>query len=367
MSAHPISARLAALLVLAAGLLAGLGVGAASPGHAAGTRGTTATTAQTPTTVATVPEPVVTAVQPPTVPASSLPGTGRPTVLLGDMNTPEQFVIGQLYQLALARLGYTVQLSRNDTVVGQRLAGLRSGTLDIYPEYLGEWNSQVAHLHRRFQTLRAAFAAGSAYARRHGFVLLPPTPFSDTKCVAVLTQYARANHVHSLTQLGRGGPIIFGAPIEFQSAPDGLPALRRVYHLTPDYVQPIAVGFQYWWLRTSNVQAAYCATTDPQLSGPAYVALQDPRRVFGHGNVVPVTTPHVLRVEGRPFRQAIERVDALLTLRAMRGLDAEIELGGHSPTAIAQQFLEGNGILPPSRYAPVPPTPTTSSSTTTAR
>jgi osmoprotectant transport system substrate-binding protein len=343
-----------ATLVLTGGLLIGLSTGAPSAGHA----GTTTTTA------ATVPEPVVTTVTQPTVPARSLPGTNKPTVRLGDGNTPEQFIIGQLYEVALQQQGYAVTLYRNIGEPHLRAAALAADTLDIYPEYLGEWNSQVARLHRRFHSLVQSLAAAKAYARRRGFVLLPPTPFSDTSCVAVLSQYAAQNNVYSIPQLAGGGPIIFGAPSVFQNAGDGVPALEHSYHLSPDYVQPIGAGLQYWWLRSGNVQAAFCATSDPQLAGPDYLQLRDPNRVFGHGNVIPVTTHHVLRIEGKKFETTIEKVDSLLTLQAMRGLNAEYELGGHSATEIAKQFLEGNGVLPPVRYAPVPTTTSPTSTTT---
>jgi glycine betaine/choline ABC-type transport system substrate-binding protein len=319
--------------------------------HAATTSTSTTTTTAATTTTAT--QPVVTVVNPPPVGTRRLPGTGRPPIELGDLASPQQFIIGQLYQLALQHEGYTIYLTRNVGVPAIRTAAVLHGTLDIYPESLGEWNSAIAHLHRRFATVRAAYRAASAYARSHGFVLLPPTPFSSTSCLAVLAQYAQAGHVHSLPQLARVGGVILGVPAEFAYINDGLPALERAYHLRPGYVQSIGIGLQYWWLDSGNVQAAYCNTTDPQLSGPDYVALSDPKHIFGHGNIVPVTTPRVLRREGPVFARTIERVDRLLTLRAMRGLNAEYSLSHDSSTAIAYQFLEGNGILPPSRFAPV--------------
>jgi glycine betaine/choline ABC-type transport system substrate-binding protein len=172
-----------AAVVMSAGLVVGLSTGAASAGHA-----NTATTG----TTATVPEPVVTTVVTPV--AKHLPGTGKPFVHLGDMNTPDQFIIGQLYQLALQQEGYTVILNRNISAPSLRVAGLKSHKLDLYPEYLGEWNSWIAHLHRRFPSLRASYAAGATYARKHGFELLQPTPYSYTSCVAVVAPYAHANH-----------------------------------------------------------------------------------------------------------------------------------------------------------------------------
>lgn len=348
---------LLATLVLAGGLLIGLNTGAADAGHPG-----TATTVTNAITTPTVPEPAVTTVTQPTLP--KLPGTGRPVVRLGDGNTPEQFIIGQLYMVALEQEGYKVTLYRNIGTPHLRAVALENNHLDLYPEYLGEWNSAVARLHRRFKTLRASLTAAREYARTRGFELLPPTPFSDTSCVAVLSQYAAANHIYSIPQLAHDGPIIFGAPIVFATGTDGVPALQHAYHLNPDYVQPISDGLQYRWLGTGNVQAAFCSTTDPALGGPKYVQLRDPKHVFGHGNVVPVTTAHVLRVEGKTFARTIEKIDSLLTQRAMRGLNAEDQLGGHLPTPIAQQFLAGNGILPRVRYAPVPTTTSTSATST---
>ena len=265
----------------------------------------------------------MTAVTTPTTPVDQLPGTGKPVVHLADGNVPEQFIIGQLYAIALTHEGYTVVLSRNLGPWNERVPALEYGTLDLYPEYLGAWNSRIAHLHRRFQTLSGSYGAGDAYARRHGVTLLPPTPFSDTSCVAVLSQYASENHVYSIPELARSGGIIFGAPLEFQNSADGVPALERGYRLHAGYLQSIAIGVQYWWLNTGNVDAAYCTTTDPMLANPKYVELTDPKHIFGWGNIVPVTTRHVLKVEGPAFRHTIEHIDALLTQRAMRGLNAE--------------------------------------------
>ena len=336
-------AGLAVALILSAGLIAGLGAGTASAGHA-----------RTGTTTATVPtQPAVTTVATPSTPATGLPGYNRPTVLLGDMNTPQQFVIGQLYKLALQQQGYTVSLSRNVGIIKVAQYALTERTLDLYPNYLGVWNSRVAHLHERFKTLSASYAAASGYAHAHGFVLLKPTPFSDTWGLAVTSEYAQQNHVRSIPELAHGTGIIIAAPLEFETGPDGLPALAKAYHLYPGSVQGIDVGSQYLWLQSGNVQAAWVDTTDARLGRTGFRELQDPKHVFGFGNVVPVTTPRALRREGPMFKQTIDEVDALLTLRAIRGLDYEASVERHNPADIAREFLQGYGIVPPTVYAPV--------------
>jgi len=344
-SARRAITALVAALTLSAGLIAGLGAGTASAGHARTAAGTTTATVPT--------QPAVTTVTTPTRPTTGLPGYQKPTVLLGDMNTPQQFVIGQLYKLALQQRGYTIALSRNIGIIKVAQQALREGTLDLYPNYLGEWNSRVAHLHQRFKTLSASYAAGSAYAHVHGFVLLKPTPFSDTSGLAVTSEYAQQNHVRSIPELARGTGVIIAAPRQFETGPDGLPALAKAYRLHPGFVQGILVGPQYMWLKSGNVQAAYVDTTDPSLGRPGFRVLKDPKHVFGFGNVVPVTTPKVLSLEGRVFKRTIDEVDALLTLRAIRGLDYEASVERHNPADIAREFLQGYGILPRTVYAPV--------------
>ncbi|HTW13085.1 MAG TPA: glycine betaine ABC transporter substrate-binding protein, partial [Solirubrobacteraceae bacterium] len=287
-----------------------------------------------------------------TTPANELPGFGKPPVLLGDMNTPEQFLLGALYSVALSQNGYSVEITHNIGTTEISQDALKQGSLDIYPEYLNVWNAQVAHVKARFATGEAAYVAGSAYAVAHGFQLLTPTPFSDTSGLVVTSQFARQNDIHSLTQLRKLPLLTYGIPPGFDLGPEGLRAAQRTYRFKPGYLQTIyELGDQYSWLNAGNVQVAYAGTTDPQLVGDQYTLLDDPEHVFGFGNIVPVTTPASVRKEGPAFVDIIDRVDALLTTSAMRGLNDEVEIEGHNPIGVAEQFLQGNGLLPPSRYS----------------
>jgi glycine betaine/choline ABC-type transport system substrate-binding protein len=305
----------------------------------------------TTTTAAT--QPVVTTVAQRPLAVQRLPGYKRPPILLGVLANrhPEQLIIGYLYKLALDQQGYRVRVDPNLGPPDVYLTAMKQGRLALYPEDLDEWDSAIAGDHRRFTTLRRALDTASRYAHKHGFRLLKPTPFSDTFAIAVTSRFARANHLRAIGDLSSLPNFRLG----FNSHVDqGLPAIDQAYGLTP-LVQGanVDIGRQYPRMASGNLQAAWANTTDPQLIGPTYRLLKDPQHVFGFGNVVPVTTPQVLKLEGPAFAATINRVDALLTLQAVRGLNAEYIPNVHSPQAIAQQFLQGNGILPPARFAPV--------------
>lgn len=287
-----------------------------------------------------------TAAAPPTSTAR-LPGTGKPLVMLGDKNTPEQFVLGELYSQALTAKGYSVQLNRNIGPTEVTIPALYSGRLAMYPEYLGTWNSSVAGYKRTFRTARGALLAARRYAHAHGLELLRPTPFSDTPGIAVTVSYGSEHGLRSIGDLRKvDAALTLGGPAQFQQSPTGLPAIQQAYGLTLAAFNPLTIGNQYQALDKGLVEAAAVSTTDGQLDSGNYVLLRDPRRAFGFGQVVPVVPAAVLRAEGPAFETTINAVSALLTTSAMRQLNEAVGVYNRDPVVVAKEFLQAHGLVP---------------------
>ncbi len=101
--------------------------------------------------------------------------------------------------------------------------------------------------------------------------------------------------------------------------------------MVPSAFKPLELGAQYQALDQGTVQAAVVNTTDPQLLSGSYPLLHDPENMFGWGNVVPVASVRALDAEGPAFEATINRVSALLTLPAMRELNAAVVESGQDP------------------------------------
>lgn len=280
-----------------------------------------------------------------------LPGTGRPPVAVGDKNTfPEQFVLGALYEQALAAQGFSVSLDRNIGPTGVTIRALQAGTLDVYPEYLSVWDRSVGGYRRTFHTALQAYTAGARYARAHGFDLLKPTPFSDTDALGVTLTYAVENGLNTIADLRKvAARLTVGGPPEFENSQTGLAGVEQVYGFAPAAFKAIPFGEQYQALDKGTVQAADVNTTDGQLASDRYAVLADPSHVFGFGNVVPVATQKAIDEEGPAFVYTINAVSALLTTSVMRQLNAAVALDGQNPTTVAKQFLEAHHLVPPSQ------------------
>jgi osmoprotectant transport system substrate-binding protein len=292
-----------------------------------------------------------TADSPPTTRTSApvLPGTGKPQVTIGDKNFSEQFLLGELYAQALSAQGYSVQLNRNIGPTEVTLQALYSGRLDMYPEYLSTWNTDVAGYKHGFATEASAYHAARHYARQHGLKLLQPTPFSDTGGIAVTVAYAVEHGLHSLGDLRKvASGLTFGAPPEFQQGPGGLGTLEQVYGFVPAAFKPLAVGGGYQALDQGVVQAAWVNTTDGQLENGSYRLLGDPQNAFGWGQAVPVVPAKVLAAEGPAFAATIDKVSKLLTTATMQDLNDQVAVYQQDPAAVAKEFLQAHGLVPQS-------------------
>jgi osmoprotectant transport system substrate-binding protein len=315
-----------------------------SKNQTSATRVTALATTTTTTTTTTITTSTTT-----TSTTTSLPGTGKPAVTIGDKNYTEQFVLGQLYLLALQANGYTVNINRNIGATDVTIQALSTGRIAMYPEYLQTWNTAVAGYTHSFPSTFAAYQAGQRYALAHGLQLLDPTPFSDTFAIGVTVAYAAQNHLRKISDLrSLAQTLTLGGPPEFQQGPGAqLPLVEQVYGVTPAAFKPLAIGDQYSALNDGSIQAADVNTTDGELASGDYALLGDPKNVFGYGNVVPVVSATALANEGQAFADTINRVSALLSTDVIRQLNADVDVAGQNPTTVARVFLETHGVIPP--------------------
>jgi osmoprotectant transport system substrate-binding protein len=270
---------------------------------------------------------------------------GKPQVTIGDKNFTEQFLLGELYYQALQAQGFAVVLNQNIGPTQVTMQAMKTGQLGMYPEYLNVWDATVAGIHRNFTVRHNAYIAGQRYALTHGLELLDPTPFGDTSAIAVTVGYADQHRLRTVRDLRRvASTMTLGAAPQLEQDPTGLAALEQAYGFTPAAFRPLEIGKQYQALDQGTVEAAYVNTTDAELTSGDYALLGDPQRAFGIGDVVPVATSAVLDAEGPAFAATVNRVTALLTLDTIRELNAEVDLSGGDPAAVARRFLVDHGM-----------------------
>lgn len=276
--------------------------------------------------------------------AAAGPGNGKPPIVLGDKNFDEEYLLGDLYQQALAAKGYKVTLKANIGSSEIIYKALQSGQIQMYPEYTGTLLTAVAGDTNPPHSAQDTFNKANAYVQKHGFTLLNQTPFYDADGLAVTKAYASAHGLSTVADLKKLGKVSYGAPAENRTRYDGLVGLEKVYGLHDLQFVPLAEGLNYKALDSGQVKVATIFTTDPQLKSGKYVVLTDTKKLFGFQNVAPVVKQSLVKTEGPAFEQTLNKVSALLTLPAIIKMNAAVQLDRQSPATVAHAFLAANGL-----------------------
>jgi osmoprotectant transport system substrate-binding protein len=272
---------------------------------------------------------------------------------MGSKNFTEALILGQLYTQALQAEGFTVRLKQNIGPTEVIDPGLLNGSIDLYPEYIGEIITTLTNIALGApgtagsnvapappKSWQQAYEQAARFEDRRGFTLLQPTPFQNHDALAVTKAFAAAHHLTTLEQLKGLGPLKYGAYAPEQTRYEGLVGLQQAYGLGNLQFVPMTPGAPvYAAVDSGQIQVAGVFTTDPQLRSGKYVVLSDPKNIFGYQNVAPVVSKGVLKAEGPAFAQTLNAVSSHLTLAAMQQLNAAVVLGHLSPAAAARQFL----------------------------
>jgi len=286
-------------------------------------------------------------------PAATAAGGGRAVITVGSFNFPESVLLGYLYADVLAGKGYPVRvlpdLGTRELVDPALMAGL----VQLVPEYTGSALEFVS-LGRVHATANVAATAG-ALARsmaERGLVSGPPAAAQDGNAIVVTPATAARYHLRSISDLARvARHLVFGGPPECPERPYCLPGLRLRYGLRFREFVPLDAGgpLTRQALIAGDINVALLFTTDPAIRARHLVALADNRSLQPAENIVPVLRRTTVSRYGPGLLAALSALSARLSTAALTALDAQVEQDGRPPSAVAERWLQAQGLTGPGR------------------
>jgi osmoprotectant transport system substrate-binding protein len=279
--------------------------------------------------------------------AGSVQPQGTETQLtLGTKDFTEEFILGELYQQALAAKSYKVRLRRNIGPTEVIDKELTSGAIDAYPEYLGVALTVAARREDAGDSAAETYRLAKDFYAQRGQALSEQTPFENVDAIATTQFFAQQRGLRTLSDLRKLRSFTLGARPEFAERVQGLKGLQEVYGLTNAEFKPIAIGAQYRALDEGDIEAANVFTTDGQLASGDYKVLEDPKRLFGFQHVALVIDEDKLeRLGGERFMRVINAVNRRLTTSAMIEMNRAVEVDGQNEALVAERFLTEVGLL----------------------
>ena len=266
-----------------------------------------------------------------------------PTIIVGNKNFTEEYLLGQLYGQALKAKGFNVKFAGSLGSSELADAALTSGKINFLPEYTGVIVLDIAKK-KSPKSAAATFAVAKAFEETRGFTLLTATPFFDADTVAVLKSTAQKNGLKTIGDLSKLGSFSYAGYPECDKRITCLLGLKQIYGLTKvKFIQLGSISVETL-LDSGKATSGDIFSTEAAFATGKYVALTDTKHIFGFQNIAPVVSKAIVTAGGAKFTAAVNAVSAKLTIAAMIAMNKAVDVDKKTPAAVASAFLKANGL-----------------------
>ncbi|MGH8616598.1 MAG: glycine betaine ABC transporter substrate-binding protein [Burkholderiales bacterium] len=252
---------------------------------------------------------------------------------VGSKRFTESYILGEIVARTAQRVGEAEVQFRpglgNTAIVYQ---ALKSGAIDVYPEYTGTIALEILKQPAggSLDALNAALAPlGLAAGVRLGF--------SNTYALAMRETEAARLGVRRVSDLAAHPELQFGLSQEFLHRRDGWPGLKTAYGL-PFAPRGLDHGLAFEALAAGRVDVTDVYSTDAKIARYGLRVLEDDRAYFPAYDALLLYRSDLPRRLPRTWA-ALARLEGGLTATRMVELNAAVELQGQTFAVAADTFL----------------------------
>jgi osmoprotectant transport system substrate-binding protein len=276
----------------------------------------------------------------PTSTATYPAGTG--SITIGSAGFDENKILAEVYAGALEAKGVKVSKKLGIGERAQYIAALKDGSIDFVPEYSGSILSF-------YDTKATAKSPADVYAALEAAVpatqaVLNPAAAQDSDTITVTQDTADKNNLKTIGDLASvASGFTLGAPQQFKTRADGVPALKSVYGVTFGTFTPLAAGgaITITSLKNGTVDAADIFSTDPSIAANNFVSLTDDKSMFAAQNIVPLVNKAKMT---QTIADAANAVSAKLDTKTLAELVGKVQNDKQTPAAVAKAWLTSVGL-----------------------
>ena len=249
------------------------------------------------------------------------------SLAVGSKRFTESYILGELIARTAGDATHRPGLGNT----GILYAALKSGSIDLYPEYTGTIAKEILKLegHPSLEELNRALAP-------LGLAAGVPLGFNNSYALAMRAERARALGVRSLSDLAKHPELKLGLSQEFIGRADGWPGLKAAYGLAGD---PTGLdhGLAYEAIAAGRIDVMDIYTTDAKIERFQLVALEDDRRYFPRYDAVLLYRLDVAKRFPEAWAK-LQKLGGRIDERAMIRMNAAAELQGKSFAEAAALF-----------------------------
>ncbi|NQP27114.1 ABC transporter permease/substrate-binding protein [Streptococcus suis] len=268
-------------------------------------------------------------------------------VIAGKLGAEPEILINMYKLLIEDRTDIKVEIKPNFGKTSFLYEALKSGSIDIYPEYTGTITSTLlknSPMDLSTNPEEVYTYAKEAILEQDGLMYLAPMAFQNTYALAVTEDYAQDHGIEKISDLAKvQQTAVAGFSLEFNDREDGNIGLKNLYNLQLN-VKTMEPALRYEAIKSGNVQIIEAYSTDSKVVIYKLKILEDDKQLFPPYQAAPLLSKETL--EKYPeLEQVLGVLAGKISTEEMTQMNYAVDVEGKSAEQVAREYLEQEGLL----------------------
>lgn len=223
---------------------------------------------------------------------------------------------------------------------------LKSGSIDIYPEFTGTAISEFLKEKAVNNNQEDVYnQAKEGMMKDFEMVMLSPMKYNNTYALAVSNDIAKEYQLKTISDIKAvQDKIKAGFTLEFNDREDGYLGIQELYGITISSINTMEPKLRYQAIETGDIDLLDAYSTDSEIRQYQLTVLEDDQQLFPPYQGAPLLRKETM--EKYPeLEPVLNKLAGRITDDEMREMNYQVNVEGKNALDVAREFLVKSGLL----------------------
>ena len=268
--------------------------------------------------------------------------------MIGSKIFTENIILGEIIALILEeRYGFKVERKFNMGGTKLLFDSLKSGGIDIYPEYTGTGYAMILKKSKKLSPKKTYFFVKKKFLKKYQLVWSPPLGFENTYILAVRKKDTRFKKLSLISEVqSLSFPVNLAVDHEFTERKDGWILFSKQYQLSLIKNKPLSMNpaLMYSAIHNKKVDMIMAYSTDGRIKAYQLKTLKDDKDFFPSYLASYLTRQNVLKLHPE-VEETFSLMENQISQEEMMTLNNTVDQLKRGVSETAKEFLLKKNLL----------------------
>ncbi|TCP30204.1 osmoprotectant transport system permease protein [Scopulibacillus darangshiensis] len=274
-------------------------------------------------------------------------GNGKKDIVIAGKLGAEPAILDNMYKLLIEQdTDLDVKLKTDLGKTAFVFNALKSGDIDIYPEFTGTAITTFLKEKAVSTDRKEVYEqAKKGLLEKFNMVYLKPMAYNNTYALAVPDKTAKRFGLETISDLKPVAQHMkAGFTLEFADRQDGYKGIQKLYGLHFPNVKTMEPKLRYHAIQTGDINLIDAYSTDSEIKQYHLTVLKDDKNLFPPYQGAPLLRKET--IEKYPeIKDALNKLAGKITDDEMREMNYKVNVKGFSPEEVAKDYLKKEDLL----------------------